>query len=64
MKISDIHKIAKKMGIKSFGKKKIEIIREIQKKEGNIPCFATERVNYCGEENCLWRNDCIKLGKN
>ena len=59
MRMSEIHKIAKKLGIKSFGKKKIDLIREIQEKEGNIPCFRTDRVNHCNEINCLWRDDCI-----
>ncbi len=60
MKINEIRKMAKKMGINSFGLKKIEIIRKIQEKEGNIPCFATERVKDCNELNCLWREDCLK----
>ena len=59
MRMSEIHKIAKKLGIKSFGKKKVELIKEIQEKEGNIPCFGTDRVNHCNEINCLWREDCI-----
>ena len=61
MRMSEIHKIAKKMGIKSFGKKKVDLIREIQEKEGNIPCFGTDRVKNCNEINCLWRDDCIEL---
>ena len=39
---------------------KIELVREIQKAEGNIPCFATERANNCDEKNCIWREDCLK----
>jgi len=60
MKMNEIRKIAKKMGINSFGKRKVDLIRLIQEKEGNIPCFATDRVNYCNELNCLWREDCLK----
>ena len=63
MRMSEIHKIAKKLRIKSFGKKKVELIREIQEKEGNIACFATDRVNHCNEINCLWRDDCIGYNK-
>ena len=61
MKMNEIRKIAKKMGINSFGKKKVDLIRLIQEKEGNIPCFATDRVKYCNELNCLWREDCLKF---
>ncbi len=59
MKMSEIHKIAREKGIKSFGKNKISIIRAIQEKEGNIPCFATDRAYECNEINCLWRKDCL-----
>jgi hypothetical protein len=60
MTLKEIRAIAKKMGIKASRKRKAELIREIQTKEGNIPCFGTERVQHCGEENCLWREDCLK----
>ena len=61
MTLKEIREKAKKMGIVNiYRKKKAELIREIQTKEGNIPCFGTERVQYCGEENCLWREDCLK----
>ncbi len=61
MKMNDIRKIAKKMGINSFGLSKIVLVRKIQEKEGNFQCFATERITDCPETECLWRDDCIKL---
>ena len=61
MKINEIRKIAKKMGVNSFGLTKIEIVRKIQEKEGNFQCFATDRIKFCDEINCLWRDDCKKL---
>jgi len=59
MKYQEIQKIAKGMGIKSFGLTKVDLIRKIQEVEGNISCFGTDRVSWCGEERCLWRPDCL-----
>jgi hypothetical protein len=59
MREQDIKEIARKMGVKSGKMKKVELIRAIQKAEGNIPCFAT-RGHECDQINCLWREDCIK----
>jgi hypothetical protein len=61
MKMTDIRKRAKELGIKSSRMKKVDLIRSIQASEDNIPCFGTERVQYCGEEGCLWRDDCLKI---
>jgi hypothetical protein len=61
MNIAEIRKRAKDLGIKVFGMKKVDLIRSIQTSEDNIPCFGTERVEYCGEEACLWRDDCLKI---
>ena len=59
MKERDIREIAKKMGIKVGKMNKTELIRTVQKAEGNIPCYAT-RGHECDQINCLWREDCIK----
>jgi hypothetical protein len=60
MKLAEIQKIAKKRGIKTLGKsKKVELIRIIQRAEGNFDCFGTA-MNYCDQLSCLWRKDCLK----
>ena len=59
MRLADIEKKAKKMGIKSTGKpSKKDLIRKIQLKEGNFQCFGTA-VNFCDQMACCWRVDCI-----
>jgi len=58
MKISEVRDMAKGMGINAGRVTKTELIRFIQTAESNIPCFGTDRVRYCGEERCLWRDDC------
>jgi hypothetical protein len=58
MKIQDIQKIAKKKGVNAGKMNQTELIRAIQKAEGNNACFATGAVQACGQMNCLWRSDC------
>ncbi len=58
MKIQDIQKIAKKIGINARKMNRTTLVRTIQKAEGNYPCFATASVQTCGQMNCLWRTDC------
>lgn len=60
MKIQRIREIAKKNGIASGKLDKTELIRAIQKAEGNNNCFATPSVRECNQMNCLWREDCLK----
>lgn len=50
--------MARAMGINTFHMKKVDMIRAIQDKEHNMPCFGTSRADYCAEGTCLWRSDC------
>ena len=59
MKIQDIREIEKKNGVRVRKLNKIELIRAIQKAEGNSDCFATPYVRECNQMNCLWREDCM-----
>lgn len=58
MKMKEIHAKAKQFGVKSFGKKKINIIRTIQLQEGNTACFQTAPES-CDQMECCWREDCL-----
>lgn len=63
MKIAEIKKMAKNLGVKIFPEmKKTEIIKLIQWKEGNFGCFGTAH-GYCDQEKCLFREDCLTLSK-
>jgi len=64
MKINDVRKMAKGMDINTYGMKKNNIIRAVQQSENNVECFATERVESCNEEECLWREDCLSINNN
>lgn len=59
MKIGEIRKMARNMGITNVIKmSKTDLIRAIQRAEGNFQCFATD-PHSCGQVNCLWLKDCV-----
>ncbi len=58
MKITDIRKEAKRLGVETTGMNKTDMIRAIQVAEGNFPCFKTA-TDYCDQLNCSWRDDCL-----
>ena len=42
--------------------KKAEVIKAIQRKEGNFDCFGTA-IAYCDQEKCLFMDDCLVSSK-
>ena len=58
MNMQEIKKIAKQRGLSAGKMRKAEIIRAIQEAEGNSACFDTGKAAECGQEKCLWREDC------
>lgn len=58
MKTAEIREIAKQHGIKAGQMKKSDIIRAIQKAEGNEACFDRGQNALCSQGDCLWREDC------
>ena len=58
MKMEELRHIAKDKGVLPGRLKKADLIREIQRTEGNQPCFGTGFRDRCGQEQCLWRNEC------
>jgi hypothetical protein len=60
MTMKDIREIAKQKGIKVGKVKKNELIRSIQKAEGNFDCFGTANLGDCTQVDCMWRSDCIR----
>jgi hypothetical protein len=57
--INEVRKIAKKHGINTARLKKGEIIRSIQRAEGNFDCFGTAAFGECTQTDCFWRKDCL-----
>jgi hypothetical protein len=59
MTMKDVREIAKQKGVKAGRMKKDELIRSIQRTEGNFDCFGTAKRGECYQEDCLWRADCL-----
>lgn len=60
MNLKDIKDMAKSQGIKVGNMKKENIIRSIQRAEGNFECFGSAIAGECDQMNCVWREDCLK----
>lgn len=61
MRLLTIEKLAKTKGISNTWKfTKAELIRAIQKIEGNSDCFSSPSRRNCPELNCCWRADCLR----
>lgn len=58
MKLNEIIEIAKQHNIKAGKMRKTDLVRTIQQAEKNDVCFETGKANICGQDACLWREDC------
>ncbi len=59
MKMTAIGTMAKKLGIEPAGMKKAQLVRSIQKAEGNTECYG-HFVDACPHMDCCFRSDCKK----
>ena len=60
MTLKQVKEIAKTKGVKAGTMKKENIIRAIQRAEGNFDCFGSAAEGDCNQADCLWRTDCLK----
>ena len=58
MKVEQVRAIAAQRGVSAKKMKKGDLIRSIQQAEGNEACFDTGKAEHCGQQRCLWREDC------
>ncbi len=63
MKIQKIREIACDQGLVPGKAEKVELIRMIQRREGNFDCFATAGGGACDQSGCLWREDCFAAAR-
>ena len=57
-RLQEVRNIARKMGIDTRNVSMTELIRAIQRAEGNKDCYLSAQALTCREKNCLWREDC------
>lgn len=63
MKLAEVCVIAKSQKINPGKLSKTELIKMIQKNEGNFDCYATARSGDCNQDNCSWRTDCFEAAR-
>lgn len=63
MTIQKVRKLARNQGLSPGKHDKIDLIRMMQRREGNFDCFATAIDGICDQNGCLWREDCFKTAK-
>jgi len=62
MEMEEVRRKAKALGIKTAQMEKADLIRQIQKAEGNFDCFGTAE-DYCDQWDCCFREDCLSSAK-
>jgi hypothetical protein len=58
--LKKIREIARSKGVNPGRMTKAELIKSIQRAEGNFDCFGTATAGYCDQQNCLWMSACLK----
>jgi len=58
MKLEVIKSIAQLYSIKVNKMKKAELVKAIQRAEGNEQCFEAGKSATCGQIGCSWREIC------
>jgi hypothetical protein len=59
MQMQEVRAMARELGVKSGRTTKAELIRTIQRTEGNFDCFGTAASGFCDQTGCVWRGDCF-----
>jgi hypothetical protein len=61
MKQSEIVAKANALGVNGRGLKRMELIKAIQKAEGNRPCLGNLGIEeHCSPDRCCWYKDCVQ----
>ena len=61
MKMQEIMAMAKELGVMTKNMKKTELVKAIQRAEGNADCFRAMDPQKCNQTDCLWRQDCLSM---
>lgn len=60
MKVEEIRNLARERGLKPAKLTKRELVKLIQRAEGNFDCFASAVHGFCDQVACLWHKACMK----
>ncbi len=61
MTITEIRRLAQSLGLARVSRmKKGDLVRAVQRAEGNFDCYASAGRFDCPQTSCCWRRDCLK----
>jgi hypothetical protein len=63
MNSNEVRSHAREIGLKPGKQTKVNLVRAIQRTEGNFDCFATAANGECDQMGCQWRQDCFSAAK-
>ena len=59
MKIEEVRQRAYSVGLQGISRmRKADLIRAVQRQEGNQPCYGASWRMECESHECCWREDC------
>ena len=58
MRRNEIKEIAMLHYVNALKSKKADLVRAIQRAEGNSQCFGNNNSRECGQDRCVWRDEC------
>lgn len=59
MNMQEIRKITQEKHVAPGHLRKADLIRSIQRREGNFDCFKSAMEGICSQLDCIWRKDCL-----
>lgn len=59
MNHKEIRHYAKELNISAGKLPMDELIRTIQRAEGNFDCYGSATIGLCDQTACAWRDDCL-----
>jgi hypothetical protein len=60
MQMPEIRAMARDLGIKAGRATKADLVRHIQRTEGNFDCYGSADQGICDQTGCRWRGDCFR----
>lgn len=60
MKFEEVRAIAKSHGIQAVRHSRTELVKMIQREEGNFDCYSTAYDGICDQMGCCWREGCFE----
>ena len=62
MKMNEIREKAAPLGVAiKVGMSKVDAVRAVQRAEGYDDCFGRGLYDTCGQMDCCFRSDCVKI---